>query len=410
MSAPSPFAVGQAIGTNMSQSFNRARDESTIDSILSNAMQTESPEELQRSIGMILSKVSPERQGPAMQYIQGMYENIQSKKQKALQDEAARSAGVSPNLPPALQVQQMKDRAKNQRIANVQGFGGDTGGYGQSGAHQPNQMMGQPGIPPENNQQEYKPLQSWLERKSIAELKTLAGHPDREVSEPVKLELDARQKQEEIERKGKAEERKFQHEYHKESQAFDEEIEKNTRIAKKQFKAIEDIDEAVNSGNVSPLSMSNIFKGLGTWGDKISEAMLSGDQAKLQANIPQLLEGWKEVFGVRLTDADLRILQDKLPSMGKNKAANTAITKVLRKYADVTLLRGQIASDIKKQNKGLRPLGFASLVETRFDEMMTPVKIVNPANGKVIEIPAYKVGDAMKNGGVLYQEPQIQGA
>lgn len=197
-------------------------------------------------------------------------------------------------------------------------------------------------------------------------------------------------------------EREEQIAFHKESAKYEEELTKNNKTAKNQKEAISNIEEALASGNVKPSSIANVFKGMGNIGNKISEAYLSGDQAKLAAAIPQLLEGWKEVFGVRLSDADLKILQDKLPSIGKSPEANKSILGIMKKYSDMTLLRGKIAKQIKEENGGLRPLDYPNLIEERFDDMTEQVKVINPENGKVISIPAYKLSGAMKKGAKLY--------
>lgn len=207
-----------------------------------------------------------------------------------------------------------------------------------------------------------------------------------------------------IKEKGELTKRKEEIEFHKESQKYDEDLLKKTVIAKKQIDTIKDIDKALNTGNVRPTSISNLFKGFGKIGNKISEAYLNKDEATLLSSIPQLLEGWKEVFGVRLSDADLKVLQDKLPSIGKDKEANKVIINVMKKYAQDTLLRSKIAESIKKENKGLRPLDYASTVEKRYDEMTQQVEVINPNTGKKISIPAYQLSDAIKKGARLANE------
>lgn len=192
--------------------------------------------------------------------------------------------------------------------------------------------------------------------------------------------------------------RKEQLDFHKESKDYDEELLNNLKSAKKQIEALKNIKEAIKSGNVKPTSLSNIFKGFGVIGDKISKALLNENESKLLALIPNLLEGWKEVFGVRLTDADLKLLEDKLPSLSKTPEANNAVVRILEKYSDQTILRGQIANDIKHKNKGLRPLEYKEMIEQRFDEMTQPVKIINPRNGHLIEVPAFELSDAIKSG------------
>jgi len=205
-----------------------------------------------------------------------------------------------------------------------------------------------------------------------------------------------------MQREDIANQRKEDIEFHKETQKFDEDLIKQTHIAKKQRETVKDLRK--NIKNIKPGSVANIFKGLGPLGNKVAEAYLSKDEAALQASIPQLLEGWKEIFGVRLSDADLQLLQDKLPSIGKSPEANEAIFKILEKYADMTTLRGEIARNIKKSNKGIRPLGYADMIEERFDEMVSPVSIVNPNTGNIIQIPAYKVSEAIKAGAKLANE------
>jgi biotin carboxyl carrier protein len=198
--------------------------------------------------------------------------------------------------------------------------------------------------------------------------------------------------------------RKEEVEFHKETAKYDEDLMKQAKIAKNQNETFKNIESAINSGNVKPTSWANILKGMGPIGDLMGNALLKKDEATLLASIPSLLEGWKDVFGVRLTDADLRVLQDKLPSIGKSPEANRAIINVMRKYSEMTKLRSQISADIKTKNKGLRPLGYAEMIEERFDEMVKPIRIVSPKTGKVIEIPAYKVGDAIKAGATLANE------
>jgi hypothetical protein len=183
--------------------------------------------------------------------------------------------------------------------------------------------------------------------------------------------------------------------FHQESQKQDEEIQNRTRMAKAQQQTIKDIKKAVDSGDIRPLSMANIFRGMGPVGEKIANAFTNKNQSVLNASIPQLLEGWKEVFGIRLSDADLALLENKLPSIGKSKEANAAVLDILKKYSDMTLLRSKIAAKIKKENGGLRPLGFIDKIEEEFDkqtnnEFAETYDVVGP-DGKAYTIAAIEV-------------------
>jgi hypothetical protein len=197
--------------------------------------------------------------------------------------------------------------------------------------------------------------------------------------------------------------------FHKESEKYHEEIQNSVKGAKNQLAAIEDSFKALKSGNVKPTSMANVFKFLGPVGEKIANAIQNKDQAVISASIPAFLEGRKELFGVRLSDADLRLLQDKLPDIGKSVEVNETILGLMRRYSEMSLLRADVAQQIVNENGGkFRPAGFANKVEKRFDELTEPVTMIFPdtknPNGKSVDIPAYKVSAALKKGGRLANE------
>ncbi len=213
------------------------------------------------------------------------------------------------------------------------------------------------------------------------------------------------------ESKAKSEEEKVKTErkealsFHKETEKYDEDLLKHEKSAKVQLDAIKDVEKALKGKEVKPTSLANVFKAFGDIGKKISSALISGNQATIQASIPAFLEGRKELFGVRLSDADLKLLEDKMPDMGKSAEANKAIMRVMKKYSQNALIRSKIGNDIRSENKGLRPLGYAGIIERRFDEVTQPVTVISPT-GKEVEIPAYGVSDAIKNGYRLPNDEQ----
>jgi hypothetical protein len=218
--------------------------------------------------------------------------------------------------------------------------------------------------------------------------------------------VETRRRIDETKAKNQVEEKKITRaeelQFHKETEKYDEELGKAAKGAKNQLESINNVEKSIERGGDSRKTLANVFRGMGTIGQKISDALLSKDQATIQASIPDFLEGRKELFGVRLSDADLKLLQDKLPDMGKSPEANKAILKLMKKYSEKAVLREEIGREIKKQNKGLRPLGYADQIEERFDQYMKPVKMISP-KGKEIDVPAYKVSDAITAGGKLVQ-------
>src|SRR5688572_7375586 len=220
MGSPSPFEIGRAIGNNFQKSQTKQRDSSAIEAILSEAMASGTPESLQNSIGKILSQVSPERQGVAVQFLQNAYQNVQKRnetaKQEALAKQAAQEAGYTHGVPPQVAAQQLKDRAKGQRLQQY-GLGGDAN----APANLPNAENGTPpylgGVPGSQGGQaenpnltpQPKPPGSVFKRMTDDQLVTLTGAPDREVSEPAKAELKRREEERKIDQKGKENWTKF---------------------------------------------------------------------------------------------------------------------------------------------------------------------------------------------------------
>lgn len=106
---PSPFEIAQQTSNNFAQVGQRRQDTNAIEGILAQAMSANDPAVLQNSIGKILSQVSPERQGPAVQYLQSVMSNLKEQQQKDLQKQAAQQAGYTYGAPEAVQVQQLKN-------------------------------------------------------------------------------------------------------------------------------------------------------------------------------------------------------------------------------------------------------------------------------------------------------------
>lgn len=189
--------------------------------------------------------------------------------------------------------------------------------------------------------------------------------------------------------------------HHKESSKYDEEIRNAAKTAENELEALGDIEEALNSGKVSPTNWSNIFRGFGKVGDKLADLFTTKEQAIISASLPRLLEGAKEIFGVRLSDADLKVIQDKLPGLGKSPEANKAIVGILKKYAKLNKQRGEIARRLKKENKGMRPLGYEDKVEEevlrlRDEGMPDELVPVTAPNGKVKMVPRSVVEAAQR--------------
>jgi len=202
-----------------------------------------------------------------------------------------------------------------------------------------------------------------------------------------------------IENRRRAEERGTEHDikFHQETSDFDKKLTEHANTARKQIPLIDNSIKSVSEGKIKPGSLANVFGFFGETGKRIGNALLSGDQAALLASIPEFLEGRKELFGVRLSDADLKLLSDKLPDIGKSKEANLAILKLMKKNAERSIKLEKISHDVLEK-KGinyrggkLRPLGYEKEVMNAFDDFVANEGIFSempPASahpGKIIE-------------------------
>ena len=182
--------------------------------------------------------------------------------------------------------------------------------------------------------------------------------------------VESRRRQDEEKGKEERSEKKLSREeklaFHKDAEKYDEKIREVGNIAQKQISSIKEIRS--NLKEIKPGQAYNVFKSLGKKFTPIANAFQTSSQGVVEASIPQLLEGWKEVFGVRLSDADLKIIEAKLPSVSKSKEANEAILDILEKNARYSIKKAEIAREIKKENEGFRPLNFSDEVDERFEQ------------------------------------------
>ena len=217
-----------------------------------------------------------------------------------------------------------------------------------------------------------------------------------------------------IENRRRTQEKGSEHDikFHQESAEFDKSLRDHANTARRQIPLIENGIKSVEGGKINPGSLANVFSFFGERGKKISNALLSKDESALLASIPEFLEGRKELFGVRLSDADLRLLQDKLPDIGKNKEANLAILKLMKKSAEKSIKLEKVSQDVLEK-KGLpyrsgklRPLGYERDVMNAFEDFERNQETFEQAppaaqhKGKVIEDDS---GRRFKSNGINWE-------
>ena len=302
------FQIGLNTANNFNNSFRKAKDENAIESILSNAMQTGDPAVLQQSIGQILSQVSPERQAPAIAYLENTYNSILQKQKQDQQSKAALQAGVTPGLPPAVQAAQFKEGAKAKRLESIYGKGG-----GVSGSVDPSSAPVQ------------TPL-GGLKDVTDDQIVLLTGHPDKEVSEPAKAE-----------QKRRSDERKV-------TQRADEaKAKRHSDVSQETLKKVEEVAVTIPIKRNSLNLMNNAIAGkdLSFW-TKDNLAELTGIEGFRSPEGAIFKTAGKEYFLGNISRAGARPNQwieqqiaDMMPKLGRSPEANLSVTRALENELDL---------------------------------------------------------------------------
>ncbi len=324
MTTPSPFAVAQQASNNLSSSFARVKDENAIERILSQAMDSGNPEVIQNSIGQILSQVSPERQGLAVQYLQGAFNTVQAKKEKEKQRSAAQQAGISPDLPPELQKLQYENQLLNQRTNNI--FGGRNGApQGQPGApsQPPGQQAGGQGLPRSFND---------LTDDQLIELSGVKGF-----SEPAKQELKRRQEDRKIDQQQKSD--VFKSQLNRSSKVLERADEIAEQIPQKRT-AVNLMKDAVANRNLSFFSADNLAEITGIEGLRSPEGAIFKTAGKeyFLGNIARA--------GARPNQWIEQQIADMMAKIGRSPEANLSVLRALENELDLDEERIRLTQEI----------------------------------------------------------------
>jgi len=336
------FNTAHQIGTNFyneglvrEQKQKQANEQNTIETILEQASKSGDPQILQDSIGKILSKVSPERQGAAIKYLENTYERIQEKEKLAREEkknikeemkgkQAAKDAGYTYGAPAQVASQQVKDKAKGGRLAQY-GLGGNQGQVEQI---QPN-MTGNP-IASTNQPSQDAPIikspESVFRKLFDDQLVVASGSPDKEVSEPSKAELKRRADERDLEQKKTDSTRKHHTEI---SQEILKENEKDSRNIVEAESALGLMENAITGKDLSFWSPDNLAELTGI------EAFRSPEGALFKTAGKEFFLGTLNRAGARPNQFIEQQIVEMLPKMGRSTAANLSVARAFRNEIDL---------------------------------------------------------------------------
>ena len=332
MSTPSPFEVARGIGNNFNRSFKRAEDENAIEQILSEAIQSGDQRVLQNSIGQILSQVSPERQGAAVQYLQGLYNNIERKTkegtERALGQSAAKEAGYTYGAPAQVAAAEVKESSKSKRLADA------------------------------NLQFQQQPIQNNQDAPEIAtsrkeQLLPLTGHPDREVSERAKSELKA------IDNKIK-EDRADTRERRKETFPLKQNIIARADASRESIRNKTHLIELIDKGNINDPTFAIFAESLPF---NLGKRLLSEDTVEYKGGLVDEFSDLKNIFKGATRVKEVEIYENKLADIYLNDAQKKAILKSRINTAKIDLIREEAAAEVENMFPNIGALQFNKKVD-----------------------------------------------
>lgn len=375
MSAPSAFEIGRQVGNNFANVRKSARDEGAIEQILSEAMQSGDEAVLQNSIGKILSSVSPERQGAAVQYLQSSMAQIKQKQQDARRRAAAEQQGINPDLPESLQKLQYENRLNTQQANSILGGQGIAPPGQDGGMPQPGQAPA-PGGAPTPQGISFQNLTD----EQLVQLRGVKGYDKQ-------ADAELKRRAEEGKRKKPGDEfstirEKAIAEYVNAGLAAGEEAE-NLRFSLDQSRKA--LEGDITGPGLTAIAKNNPYTQL--------LVGLTPDESLLQASNKKLLEGSKGIFGSKPTEREIfLLLNSMLPSIGKTKEANLAGLNFIERVNDLKLMHSDLISelteggtkfvaDLERQvNARMRP--FAEKLRTDLEVAVEAINQLQPQNGK----------------------------
>ena len=335
MTSPSPFMVAREASTNLGEAFTRVRDENAIEQILSSAMNSGNPEMVQDSIGKILSQVSPERQGMAVQYLQGIYQNIKQKQDQQKRKETAIQVGVNPDLPESLQKIQYENQLLDQRARNIVGAT-PIGNIQQ----QPSGAIA-PGVLPEKNIPNVpQPNQIGVLWRDLTDDQLVQLSGVKGFAEPAKQELKKRQEERNITQRKEENKIKFGQDIGKKVLERADEI---AETLPQKEAALNIAKQAIVDGNLGFFTRDNLAELFGI------EGLRSKEGAVFKTSMKEFLLGSLVRAGSRPNQWIEQQISDMAAKIGRSPEANLSVVRAIQNEIDIEKERIRLTDEISDQ-------------------------------------------------------------
>lgn len=236
----------------------------------------------------------------------------ENKRKEDLEKAAAKEAGYTYGAPPAVAAEQLKAKAKNERLKSY--------GLGNREAIEPNQPQGNEPSTPQNQGN------SFFRNKTDDELVALQGAPDREISEGAKGEAKRR----EVEQKKNLAQDKMtydkfvdERDYHsKVSRPIVEAAQQRLKSSTIERGLTQQLRRDISSGNTSGLFNFMVDKmGLEAWRNPESARFTNEVKNRFTSSL-------KDIPGARPNQFIERFLSTAQPLIGRSPEANLSVLDV----------------------------------------------------------------------------------
>ena len=322
-------------------------------------------------------------------------QKLQQVQQRNQQQRVATGLGGIPGINPeqAQQLSYLDDKTLSQIIGDMQRAGREK--EFASAFNQPAME-----VPQEEGKVVRKPSQQQMLIQEAIQQGYPAPRNSKEALDLAKVAHENRLKKQEFESKQ-------QREIDKETLPYYNELSSKARAFTNNSKKLDKIDKLVAKGNFgSPLANSLINTiSKGVWGHGIDLTFLkTADAQELEKLSTDFVKDAKEIFGSRLTDADLSAFFKTLPNLSQSREGMSRVIRNLRIAGAADELRKQAADRIIEENGGRRPRNLESLVEgeisPQLDILADQFKLTELNKPKVLG--SETIGSLFQNLGINY--------